>query len=178
MLGKTAHRKEMCSVAVILVCRRGWCGLVSLLRSLHNNILTTLSPLWRISNIIVSRQAGDFVSTQIGVRTRRSAVLDQGDLTESVWYQSGSPGMRRSYRMYLVKEDMGYTIPRIDCDHTVEVGLGFFKEALGRFVIFPTVGILRHVKADRSSVSVKDGIVLVWKRRKIPGNGTRESGRA
>jgi len=45
-------------------------------------------------------------------------------------------------------------------------------------VIFSTVRILRQIKADRSSVDVEDGIVLVWKRGKIPGNRLRERGRA
>lgn len=34
--------------------------------------------------MVVSRQAGDFVSTQTGVRIHRSAFLDQGNLGEWV----------------------------------------------------------------------------------------------
>lgn len=85
-----------------------------------------------------------------------------------------APGMLCVRRVYLVKEDVGHAIPRVDCDHTVKVGLGFFKKILGRFMISSTVGILRHIKADRSSIDVKNGIVLVWKRRKIAGNGICE----
>ena len=73
-----------------------------------------------------------------------------------------SADLRCFHRIYLVKEDMRDTISRVDCDHTVKVRLGFFEKTLGRFMVFPTVGILRHVKADRSSVYVKDRIVLVW----------------
>lgn len=43
-------------------------------------------------------------------------------------------------------------------------------------MVFSIVGILRHIKADRSSVDVKDGIILVWKRRKVAGNRMRERG--
>ena len=83
-----------------------------------------------------------------------------------------SLGLRCFHWMYLVEEDMCYAIPRIDCDHTIKVGLGFFEKTLGRFVVSPTARVLRHIQADRSSVGVKDGIVLIWKRRKIPGNNT------
>jgi hypothetical protein len=71
-------------------------------------------------------------------------------------------GLRCFHKAYLVKEYMCHAISRVDCDHTVKVRLGLFEKALGRFMVFPTVGILRHVKADRSSVYVKDRIVLVW----------------
>ena len=69
---------------------------------------------------------------------------------------------------------MSHTVSGVNCDHTVKVGLGFFEKARGRLVIFSTVRILRQIKADRSSVDVKHGIVLVWKRRKIPGNRLHE----
>jgi len=65
--------------------------------------------------------------------------------------------------MYLVKEDMCHAIPTVDRDHTIKVGLGFFEKTLGRFVVSPTVGVLGHIQADRPSVDVKDGIVLIWK---------------
>ena len=71
------------SIVVTLTSGRGR-GLISLLRCPHNDILAAFGPFWRISNKIVSRQAGDFVPAQIGVRMRRSASLDQGDLREWV----------------------------------------------------------------------------------------------
>jgi hypothetical protein len=73
---------------------------------------------------------------------------------------------------------MGHTVSGVDCNHTIKVGLGFLEKVLGWFVVFSTGGILRQIKTDRSSVDVKNGIVLVWKRRKIPGNRIRERGRA
>lgn len=39
--------------------------------------------------------------------------------------------MRRLHRMYLIKEDMCHAVSRVDCGHTVKVGLGFFEKALG-----------------------------------------------
>lgn len=130
-------RRPMCewtvsalhSIIAILTRRWGRFSLVSLLRSLHDDILTTFGPLWRISDVIVSRQAGDFVPAQVGVRIRRSMILDQDDLTERIWCYSRSLGMRGV--SYLVKEDMGHTVSRVNCDHTVKVGLGFFEKALG-----------------------------------------------
>ena len=73
------------SIIAIVTRGRGWCSLISLLRTLHNNILTTFGPLWRISDVIISCQAEEFVSAQVGVQIRRSTGLDQGDLIESVW---------------------------------------------------------------------------------------------
>ena len=57
---------------------------------------------------------------------------------------------------------MCHAILRVDCDHAVKVSLGLIEKAVGRFVVLPTVRILRHVKADRSSIDVEDRIVLVW----------------
>ena len=76
---------------------------------------------------------------------------------------SQCPGLRYFNETYLVKEDMCHAISRVDRDHTVEVGLCCFEKTLGRLVAFSTVEILRHVKADRSSVDVKDWVILVWK---------------
>lgn len=69
-------RNEVGSIVATLACRWGRYGLVSPLRSLNNDVLATLGPFWRIFDVIVSRQAGDFVPTQIRVRLRRSAILD------------------------------------------------------------------------------------------------------
>ena len=78
--------------------------------------------------------------------------------------------------MYLVKEYVCHTVSMVNCNHAVKVCLGFLKKALRRFVVFPTVRILRHVKADRSRVDVKDRIILVWKRRKVSGDIISERG--
>ena len=156
------------SIIVTLASRRGWCGLVSLLRGPHNDILATLSPFWRISDIIISCQAGDFIPAQIRVRICRPAPLDQGDLR---WCERLVDVSRsEAYGMYLVEEDMCHAISRIDRSHTAKVSLGCFEKTFGSFIVFPTVRILGHVQADRSSINVKDRVILVWKRRKISGN--------
>jgi hypothetical protein len=67
------------------------------------------------------------------------------------------------YNTHLVEKNMCHAVSRVDCDHTVKVGLGFFEKTVRGFAVFPTVRILGHVKADRSSVDVEDGIVLVGK---------------
>ena len=69
--------------------------------------------------------------------------------------------------MYLVKEDVCHAVSRVYCNHAVKVCLGFIEKALGQLLVFPTIGILRHVKADRSSIDMKDRIILVWKRRQV-----------
>ena len=62
---------------VAIPARGGWrCGLVSLFRGLRDDTLTALSSLWCIPDMIVSCQAGDFVSTQIRVWFRGSVILD------------------------------------------------------------------------------------------------------
>ena len=58
---------------------------------------------------------------------------------------------------------MCYTISRVDRNHAFEMCLCFFKEVFGRFVAFLALGVLGQVKADRTSVYVKDRVVLVWK---------------
>ena len=68
------------SAVAVVASGREWCGLVSLLRSPRDDSLATLSPLWRISDVIVLGQAGDFVPAQVGIRMRESASLDLGDL--------------------------------------------------------------------------------------------------
>ena len=65
--------------------------------------------------------------------------------------------------MYLVKEDVCHAVSRVNCNHTVKVCLGFVEKAFGQFLVFPAIGILRHVKADRSSIDVEDRIILIWK---------------
>jgi len=47
--------------------------------------------------------------------------------------------------MYLVKEDVCHAVSRVNCNHAVEVCLGFVEEALGQFLVIPAIGILRHV---------------------------------
>lgn len=80
-----------------------------------------------------------------------------------MWDQQGTLGPGYFHRMYLVKEDVCHTVSRVNYNHAVKVCLGFFEKALGQLLVFPTIGILRHVKADRPSIDVKNRVILIWK---------------
>lgn len=54
-------------------------------------------------------------------------------------------------------------ISRVDFDYMVQGGLCISEKTIRRFVFFPTVRLLGHIKADQPSVGVKDRIILIWK---------------